>query len=121
MGEALQRIVEAAPWAPAAAAFLFGLAAGWLIWGGRRDTIDNTDRIEPEPTAARAGPDPESLNATIGAVENEIRAARTLLSESDQEAAEFATEIAGIDDRLKKANARMKLIMSAVRKAPLRD
>jgi|GEM_PF-5380068 len=32
--------LDLAPWAPVAAAYLFGIATGWLIWGGRL-AVDN--------------------------------------------------------------------------------
>lgn len=32
--------LDLAPWAPVAAAYLFGIATGWLIWGGR-PAVDN--------------------------------------------------------------------------------
>ena len=111
--------LETASWAPAAAALIFGIAIGWLIWGGRRQEIE-PQRRDPGSVIAKGNgnngdPCPDGLK--LGAIESEIRAARELLEESDNEAASFSEELSGLDESIKRANGRLKLILRAVRRA----
>lgn len=127
----------AAPWAPAAAAYIFGIATGWLIWSGQRangaasaenpaavETADLADAPKREPIISKAegdeiknGGDPCPAAMKIGAVESEIRSARELLNETEEEARAFSQDLSTLDSAIKRANGRLKLILRAVRRA----
>lgn len=140
MGEGWISGFVAAPWAPAAAAYIFGIATGWLIWSGRRakdaaqadETAETaaqlaSEKPEPEkrePIIAKAkgeeiknGGDPCPAVMKLGAVESEIRSARELLDESEEEAKAFSQDLSTLDSAIKRANGRLKLILRAVRRA----
>lgn len=140
MGEGWISGFVAAPWAPAAAAYIFGIATGWLIWSGRRakdgaladgaveaETAGQASSDKPEkrePIIAKAkgeeiknGGDPCPAVMKLGAVESEIRSARELLHESEEEAKAFSQDLSMLDSAIKRANGRLKLILRAVRRA----
>ncbi len=97
-----------AAWAPAAASFIFGVAIGWLIFGGRK----------PDPAVMRAARPLESGADTgpLDALQSEIKTARDLIAESDGEIDEFAEQLNTLDSSLKRAHARLKAIFKAVRR-----
>lgn len=105
MGEGWFSGLTAAAWAPALAAFVFGLATGWLIWGGLR--AGQTGEGAP------AAPDAKRL----AALEAELRAARALVEEESGEAEAQEEEIAALDTSLKRANGRLKLLLRAVKRS----
>ena len=81
--------LDLAPWAPVAAAYLFGIATGWLIWGGR-PAIDNglenghleaTDDHETEAPSEEAADDASSDNNP----EQVREAAKALFSSKSKE------------------------------------
>jgi hypothetical protein len=134
MGEGWLSGFLAAPWAPAAAAYLFGIVTGWLIWSGRGQARagessepgapDAAPKEKREPIIATAegddiknGGDPCPDVMKLGAVESEIRSARELLAESDEEAKAFSQELFTLDSAVKRANSRLKLILRAVKRA----
>lgn len=108
-------------WALALAIYLFGIASGWLIWGGRR-TVSEEDEVPgvstgeaaPEETGVtRRGPAP----AKLAALESEIRKARELLASNDGEAETLAKELSDLDHAVKRANGRLRLVLRAVQRA----
>jgi hypothetical protein len=135
MGDGWISGIVAAPWAPAAAAYVFGIITGWLIWSGRRAkdaaTADsealpagNAPKEPRAPIIAKAegeeiknGGDPCPAVMKLGAVESEIRSARELLDESEEEARAFSQELSTLDSAIRRANGRLKLILRAVRRA----
>ncbi|MBB5519724.1 hypothetical protein [Amphiplicatus metriothermophilus] len=82
-------------------AFLFGLAAGWLIWGGRG--------LFPD----RAGAAPPGEAGGLDALEAELAAARELAAADAAEADEAAARLDALDAALKRANGRLKLLLRA--------
>ncbi|MEQ8935840.1 MAG: hypothetical protein RIE56_08610 [Amphiplicatus sp.] len=118
MAEGLFSGSGVAPWALLAAAFAFGLACGWLIWGGKRAGGEDETLAE----GAEAGPSAVPLPAaSLDRLAEEIRAARALSDESEEEAAGVASGLAGdldaLDESIKRANGRLKLLQRAVKKA----
>lgn len=103
-----------APWAVFIGAFVFGLATGWLIWGGARAAA--FARRGPEDGLA-GGPDGKVPEAAIAAIEREIRAARALIDEADAQSADTVGELDALDASIKRANGRLKLLVRAVKKA----
>lgn len=110
-----------ASWALAIAIYIFGIASGWLIWGGRRSSPD--EPADADADAAPAGPGGETrpapgpASAKLGALESEIRKARELLEKGEEEAAVFSEDLATLDQTIKRANGRLKLILRAVQRA----
>lgn len=86
-------------------AFLFGLAAGWLIWGGRG--------LFPD----RAGAAPPNEDDGIGALEAELAAARELVAADTADTEDFAARLDALDAALKRANGRLKLLLRAAERA----
>jgi hypothetical protein len=108
MNERWVAIAETASWLPVAAAFVFGLASGWLIWGGKRRTNVNIP--------------PRTVDIPVeGGALGEIAAARAALDETDPETNDARDALAAADEALKRANGRLKILLDAVRKARLRD
>mgnify|MGYP001462463447 CR=1 FL=1 len=133
MGESVFSGLALTQLAPYAAAYLFGIATGWLIWGGRRG-VSNEDAAgarpesvlqtaEPpssesapeKPSEAPAEPKPPVIE--LAALEEEIRKANELLDAQEEEAEAFSEELAALDQSVKRANGRLKLVIRAVQRA----
>ena len=84
--------------------FLFGVLIGWILH--RR-----TDAHGPQAGAAQP--------AKLDAVEAELKNAKQHLEASDADAAIAAEQLTGVDDALRRANERLKLIIKAVKGARL--
>ncbi|GAB4531099.1 MAG: hypothetical protein Kow00133_19740 [Amphiplicatus sp.] len=82
-------------------AFLFGLAAGWLIWGGRG--------LFPDRAGAAAPGESEGFDA----LEAELAAARDLAAADAADTEDFAARLDALDAALKRANGRLKLLLRA--------
>lgn len=121
-----------ASWALAIAIYIFGIASGWLIWGGRRSSPG--ERAGADADAGPAGADassrdgaggemkkaaPGAAPAKLAALESEIRKARALLEKGEEEAAVFSEDLTTLDQTIKRANGRLKLILRAVQRAVL--
>lgn len=105
-------ISDATGWLPVAAAYVFGLASGWLFWGGaRRQAPDG--RVDASGAVER-----EAGARTLKA---EIEAARAIAEESAPASQEADAALAEADEALKRANGRLKILLDAVRRAKLRD
>ncbi len=99
------------PWGPMALAFLFGVAFGWVVWGAK-----------PERGEAAEGEranidDPKE----IVVIKAELEAARTLLDQKDDQDAQLSEQLATLDETVKRANGRLKMILAAVKRAAGRD
>lgn len=129
MSESVLFGLEWSQLAPVLAAYLFGIATGWLVWGGRRPPVTTVSNEDAErqgdlkqgqagngasPTGAPS-PSPDRL----AAIEEEIRKARNLLEEGDEETKFIAEEIDTLDQAIKRANGRLKLILRAIERAAL--
>jgi len=123
-------------WFLAIAAYLLGLLTGWLIWSGGKaasfedgaaETSDSLEGdgaadVKQEPSLS-AGNDkkpngndaPDTLK--LGALQAELEKAKTLLADSEQENAALTDLLSNIDDAVKRANGRLKLILKSVKRA----
>ena len=91
-----------------ALAFLFGVAFGWVVWGAKPDQAD----------AARDGANADSGDPKeIIVIKAELEAAKTLLSEKDDAEDQFAEQLATLDETVKRANGRLKVILAAIKRA----
>jgi len=133
MGESVFSGLALTQLAPYAAAYLFGIATGWLIWGGRRG-VSNEDaaaaRLESalqtaEPSSSESAPEkpaekpaaPKPPVSELAALEEEIRKANELLDAQEEEAEAFSEELAALDQSVKRANGRLKLVIRALQRA----
>ena len=93
------------PWGPMALAFLIGVGFGWAIWGARGERQEDEARLETvrEPKE-------------IVLIKAELQAARHLLEERDGEDAAISEQLSGLDETVKRANGRLKLMLSAIRR-----
>ena len=133
MGSEFIDNLAASPWAPVLAAYIFGVATGWLIWGGHQDDEQAAIR---ERIRERAAEDPDSVDADAenngrllnidseapdamkyGAIESELRNARELLLEQEEDKVKVEQSLGELDDSIKRANGRLKLLIGAVKKA----
>ena len=95
------------PWGPMALAFLFGVAFGWVVWGAKPDRGDS------------AGADGAKIEdpKEIVVIKAELEAARTLLGATDDEGDKLSEELASLDETVKRANGRLKMILAAIKRA----
>ncbi len=99
------------PWGPMALAFLFGVAFGWVVWGAR------PDRAGGASAESAANEEPKE----IVVIKAELQTARTLLDQSDDQDETLTEQIATLDESVKRANGRLKMILAAVKRAAGRD
>ncbi len=109
MSEGLAAFLGATPWASLGVAFAVGLACGWLIWGLRSERA--SDHAEPGKTAT----DPDDREEIV-VLRAELEAARALLEEGDGQGGDIGRQLSMLDETLKRANGRLKLILRAIRK-----
>lgn len=101
--EQLMTAFGASPWGPMALAFLFGVAFGWVLWGTK------ADRDEGKKETG----DPKE----IVVIKAELEAARTLLDETDEQDGAITDQLSTLDETVKRANGRLRMILSAVKRA----
>jgi hypothetical protein len=111
MGDSLQSLISAAPWAPLAVAFLVGLVCGWLIWGLRGASAESAE-ITPA-AAAESGGDERKEIVVLRA---EIEAARALLDQHDTPQDDITSQLLAVDEALKRANGRLKIIQRGLKR-----
>ncbi len=132
-------------WMVAASALIFGVGVGWLIWGGPR----RSGEAQPAPLSERPPPPaaehvpaespgeiafegaapvggqtstsvPLADSEKLGAIEREIKDARELLDEGDEEMRLFGEEILGLDAAIKRAGARLRRLVRDIRRRAVR-
>jgi len=140
MGDSWFAGILNAAWLPVAAAYVFGLVSGWLIWSGARAAtapIDDEGRAsgpplllesdaEPavesnaadgaEKAEAKANGDPCPATMKLGAIESELRRAHDLIAAENGDD-DLVEEISSLDTALRRANGRLKLLLKSVKKA----
>lgn len=112
MREGLQSILETAPWAPLAIAFLVGLACGFLIWGLRSGEHEAGEKAD----AKAAAPIDGNERKEIVVLRAELEAARALLEEGDNQQEEVGRQLSALDEALKRANGRLKVLFRSVKR-----
>jgi hypothetical protein len=111
MSEGLQSILDAAPWAPLAVAFLVGFGCGYLIWGLR-----SGDAEIAETEAKADAPLEGDERKEIVVLRAELEAARALLDEGDDQKDEVGRQLSALDEALKRANGRLKVLLRSVKR-----
>lgn len=74
-----------------------------------------TPKEAPAKNGAADDPAPPSMK--FGALESELRKAKELLAEADEENGAHRERLSELESALKRANGRLKLVMKAVKKA----
>ncbi len=92
-------------------ALLFGVALGWLIWGGRASR-----RADREGSSRREPSVEDALAPRLETAESEIKVARDLLAQSEDAPTAFAEDVSALETAINRANGRLKLIVRAVKK-----
>ena len=117
-------------WMVAVAALIFGVGLGWLLWGGRKSDAAKPDAAEgaspvaaPVNSEASQAGSASAANArpaeSLDAVERELKDARELLEEGEEEMRLFGEEIADLDSAIKRANGRLRLLIKEIRRRAL--
>lgn len=110
-------------WSLAAVAYLLGAVSGWLFWravrSGAEDRDDGDLTIEL-PEEAEAVPGDKEKNgapasAKLSALEKEIKQAKSILETDAEEHAAMADILSGLDEAVKRANGRLKLILKSIK------
>ena len=95
------------PWGPMALAFLFGIAFGWMVWGAKPERGESADGDDAKIE------DPKE----IVVIKAELEAAKNLLGQTDEQEDQLAEQLATLDETVKRANGRLKIILAAIRRA----
>lgn len=112
MSEGLQSILDAAPWAPLAVAYLVGLGCGWLIWGLRGGEGGDENAATVEASTPLEGDERKE----IVVLRAELEAARALLEDGDDQQEEVGRQLSALDEALKRANGRLKVLLRSVKR-----
>ena len=97
------------PWGPMALAFVSGVAFGWFMRGGGLNRA-GAGEIDKKG-------DPKE----IVVIKAELDAARALLDEKDGEEDAIAEQLSSVDEAVKRANGRLKLILASIKRAARGD
>jgi hypothetical protein len=100
MGDSLQSLISAAPWAPLAVAFLVGLVCGWLIWGLRGASAEGAE-ITPAAAAESGGDERKEI---------------VVLDQHDTPQEDITSQLLAVDEALKRANGRLKVIQRGLKR-----
>ncbi len=121
--DALAEMLES-PWLVAGVAFVLGLFTGWITWGGPwRDKFEAANgesvKIGGEIDAARAVRLSESAtpDEKLAVILAEIQKAKELLAGAEEAEAAMGAELDGLDQAVKRANGRLKLILKSADRA----
>lgn len=101
-------------WFTAFIAFFLGLITGWLLSKGRK-TGEETENGHAGAIGGPASGAPPSMK--LGALEAEIKNIKTLLEAKEVDDELTAETLSSLDEAIKRANGRLKLIVKTVKKA----
>jgi predicted nucleic acid-binding Zn-ribbon protein len=101
-------------------AYLLGLLTGWFAWRARRSDQKNQQAGETAMTPdqqTKLVPDAVSASTKLEALAEEIKNAKVMLHAESEEREELAAAVASLEEALKRANGRLKLILKSVKRA----
>lgn len=109
-------------WLPVAVAYLLGLLTGYVLWNAGRSTDDGDDEIIYDvedddfegPIVEYDADAPPSTK--LEALEAEIKNAKQLLSENSEEQKTLSEIIGTVDDAVKRANGRLKIVLKSIKR-----
>lgn len=93
-----------------ALAFLVGVAFGWIVWGAKPASGDKS----------ADGVDSADEPKEIVVIKAELQAARSLLDEAGEHDEEIAGQLSSLDETVKRANGRLKILLAAVKRAAVK-
>lgn len=116
-------------WAIAAAAFFLGVATGWLIWravkpGEAGKPVDDRGDLKIDPAeggetknGAEAVQDQDKgkPSSKLNALEAEIKQAKSILKADAEEHAAITDILTSLDEAVKRANGRLKLVVKSMK------
>jgi hypothetical protein len=123
--EGLMQLIENR-WLIGFVAFVVGLFLGWVIWGvsgdPKKSYVSAVDEVGgathvSAPQLETPGDDVSSTDPNVASIEAEIGKARALLANSLEADADLTAELDNVDQAVKRANGRLKLILRSVDKA----
>gem|GEM_PF-3579600 len=107
------------PWLVAGVAFVLGLFVGWMVWGGAMGdglapggSIDEGDLSDRNLFDEEAG-----LAENLATIRKELEKSKALLQQSDDADAAMDLELVNLDQTIKRANGRLKLIAKSAERA----
>lgn len=107
-------------WFVAIAAFALGLFAGWLVWARG---VFNKDETPTSTSGDLHAADQEEAdpNDKLAVLDAELKKVRSLLAETESESEAFAELLSGVDEAVKRANGRMKVLLKSIKRSKKND
>ena len=112
-------------WFVAVAAFCLGLLTGWIVWARRQmnneAAPDIEGHLEHTDTQIQDTPPQYTQNQsdqqeTLDALASELENAQKMLEESQAESDAYSDILGDLDEAVKRANGRLKLIIKAIKR-----
>ena len=106
-------------WAPPVVGFLLGVFFGWVVWGAALfNGNDEATGADGEAGAAKVeGPGAAKLKA----IEDELAKAKSLLETDERDNADATEILSELDEAVKRANGRLKLILKSIKRVKKGD
>ncbi len=110
------------PWLVAGVAFALGLVVGWMAWGRPWRNGPARNDLSAGNGGADAARDvssgvSDSPDDALGSVLAEVKKAKAMLDGADDAEAAMGKELDRLDQAVKRANGRLKLILKSADRA----
>jgi len=121
MGESWLMQIVSDRWFVAVAAFCLGLLTWWIVWARRqmnneaapRETEAHLQHADTHTQDTLAQSDQQE---TLDALASELENAQKMLEESQAESDAYSNILGDLDEAVKRANGRLKLIVKAIKR-----
>lgn len=111
-------------WLVAGAAFIIGLFFGWMAWGSKWRDEEAVSELDIDDAATRDHGSRKiedgkvaPADLKIGSLEAELQQIKEMLARSSAADDEYDEELEKLDQAIKRANGRLKLILKSTDRA----
>jgi type VI protein secretion system component VasK len=116
MGEGWLTQMMSDRWLLAIGVYFLGLLTGWIIWKRRNADQDAGTAAGEDSTHKPEMQLQNEQQEKLAALAAEIENAQKMLKESEEESGAYRDLLKNLDDAVKRANGRLKLIVKSIKR-----